>query len=137
MQVVKSGFVDPKNVTLYGHHWGRFTKVDQVPNEGDLVRINVFVTDPTKNNGKTKVATASNGLEAGEEPVGAYVEVNARVFGKPLAPHPGRVFLRQEDGSYKEANDSDKPGPVSLEIESESDFPNLHGKVVFAEVFEN
>lgn len=121
MQIVRSEAVDSKKVILSGHHWGQFTKLGQVPNKGDQVRINVFVTDPTKSSG---------------EQIGAYVEVNAKVFGDPLPPHNGRVFLRQGDGSYKEVDGQDKPSSISLRIESEDDFPKLHGEVVFAEVFD-
>lgn len=130
MQIVKNGFLDPKKVTLYGD-WGHFTRADVKPKKDDLVKISVFVDDLSKNTEKTKVPSASNGLEAREDGIGAYVEVNARVLGKSLAPHIGRVFLRQGNGSYREVNGSDKPGAISLKIESESDFPNLHGKVVF------
>lgn len=142
MQVVRSEAVDPKSVALYGS-LATFVAVNPNIADKQTNRIQVFVIDTSKGNEKTKVTGASNNLEAKEEPVGAYVEVKAGVLevdGKPLpplAPHPGRVFLRQDDGSYKEVHGQDKTSSVSLMIESQDEFPNLHGKVVHAEVFDN
>ena len=118
MQIVKSTAVDPTQVALYGY-WGHFSKVGPRPDEGDVCRISVFVND----------------LGSSGEQIGAHVEVNAKVSGSPLPPHIGRVFLRQSDDSYREVHGQDKPSSVSLMIESQEEFPNLHGKVVHAEIF--
>jgi len=151
MQVVKPSAVDPKHAALYGS-WASFTKIFPSPKVGDVCSVSVFVIDTSKNNEKTRAPSASNNLESSGEPVGAYVEVSARVTDKPpsldsttveaitpskliLPPPPGRVFLRFGDRSYREVDGKNKPSSISLKIESETDFPNLNGKVVFAEIF--